>query len=86
MKTTVEISDPLFRAAKKHCAERGISLRQLIEAGLRMAIEKPKQEARFRIRRFGFSGEGQVEHGWERIRELIYAGRGGAGVKGGETN
>ncbi len=85
MKTTVEIPDPLFRAAKQHCAEHGITLRQLIEAGLRMAIEKPRRKTRFRIQRFGFAGEGQIEHNWERIREMIYSGRGGSGAKGEES-
>lgn len=84
MKTTVEIPDSLFRAAKKHCADRGISFRQLVEAGLRTAIEKPKPATRFKMKRFGFTGEGQIEQDWAEIRELVYSGRGGTGEKGGE--
>lgn len=82
MKSTAEIPDPLFRAAKQQCAEHGITLRQLIEAGLRTAIEKPKRKGRSRTRRFGFAGDRQIEHDWERIREMIFSGRGGAGGMG----
>ncbi len=77
MKTTVEIPDSLFRAAKKHCAERGIPLRELFESGLRQALTQPRQAGRFRLKPFGFQGEGQLVHDWSRIREMIYEGRGG---------
>jgi len=85
VKTTVEIPDSLFRSARKHCAENGITFRQLIEAGLRLAIEKKKPASRFRMKPFGFRGEGQIEQDWAAIRELIYQGRGGSGDTGGET-
>jgi len=77
MKTTVEIPDELFRRAKKHCAERGILFRQLIEGGLRLELDRPNTTGRFRLKPFGFAGEGQREQDWAAIRELIYAGRGG---------
>jgi hypothetical protein len=35
MRTTVDISDPLLRQAKKRAADEGIPLRQVIEAALR---------------------------------------------------
>ncbi len=64
MKTTVEIPDPLFRAARKHCAEHGISFRQLIEAGLRQAIDRKQPASSFRMKPFGFRGEAQLEQDW----------------------
>jgi hypothetical protein len=83
MKTTVEIPDALFRRAKQRCADRGISLRQLLEESLRFTLETPKTSERFRMKPFGFGGDGQMEHDWAAIRELIYEGRGGApGGKG----
>ncbi|MDX2178957.1 MAG: hypothetical protein SFV18_05130 [Bryobacteraceae bacterium] len=39
MKTTVEISDPLFHQAKALASKSGISFRVLIEEGLRTAVE-----------------------------------------------
>lgn len=41
MKTTVEIPDDLFRKAKAKAALQGIRLRDLIEYGLRLALETP---------------------------------------------
>jgi hypothetical protein len=48
VKTTVEIDDELFRQAKTYAATRGVTLRQLIEAGLELAMaeEAPKQSRR----------------------------------------
>ena len=42
MKTTVEIDDPLFVAAKKRAAELHVPMRVLIERGLRQQISKKK--------------------------------------------
>ena len=78
MKTTVEIPDPLFRLAREYGAAHGLSLWQLIDSGLRLAIEQPRTASRFRLKPFGFSGEGQQIHDWSAIREAIYEGRGGA--------
>ena len=78
MKTTVEIPETLFRQAKQHCSEKGISLRILLETGLRAALDPPKQDTQFRLKPFGFNGEGQVIQDWNVIREMAYEGRGGA--------
>lgn len=77
MKTTVEIADPLFRLAKQHCSEHSISMRELIEIGLRTALEPQKENTPFRLKPFGFRGEGQIVQDWETIREMAYEGRGG---------
>jgi hypothetical protein len=39
MKTTVEVPDELYRRAKAEAALRGRKLRDLIEEGLRLALE-----------------------------------------------
>jgi hypothetical protein len=77
MKTTVEISDPLFVRAKEHCAHHGISFRELVEKGIRISLDGPKLNQGFRLKPFGFGGEGAVTSDWETIREMIYEGRGG---------
>lgn len=76
MKTTVEVSDTLFRAARAHCASHGITFRVLIEAGLRQQIEQPEPKEPFRLGTFGFRGEGQQVHNWGEIRGLLYEGHG----------
>lgn len=41
MKTTIEIPDDLFRQAKAQAAMQGMRLRDLVEYGLRLAMETP---------------------------------------------
>jgi len=50
MKTTIELPDDLFVAAKKRAAELHCSLRTLIERGLRTELEEPRGVARRRRR------------------------------------
>ncbi len=41
MKTTVELSDELFRKVKAEAALRGRKLKDLVEEGLRLVLETP---------------------------------------------
>lgn len=51
MKTTVEIADPLFAEAKREAHEAGITLRELIEAGLRRILDERKRQTKpFKLR------------------------------------
>lgn len=81
MKATVEISDALFAAAKRLAAERGTTMRALVEAGLRHVLETSDASTNFRLRDASFAGNGlQAEfrqESWERLREAAYEGRGG---------
>ncbi len=77
MKTTLEISDPLLRDARRIAAREGTTLRALVEQGLRQIVTaKKKQRAGFRLRDVSFTGRGLRpelrDAGWERIRDLIY--------------
>lgn len=80
MKTTLDISDPLLAEAKKLAARENTTLRALIEQGLRQVVAERKRRGAFRLRKASFKGRGLRpelgEAGWERLRELAYAGRG----------
>ncbi len=81
MKTTVDISDPLLRAAKQAARRDGTTLRTLVEHGLRLALAERRATAPTRLRDASVGGRG-LQPGaeglsWEEIREATYAGRGG---------
>ena len=46
MKTTIELPDDLYRRAKAEAALRGRKLKDLVEEGLRLALETPGQSPR----------------------------------------
>ncbi len=46
MKTTVEVSDDLYRRAKSEAALRGRKLKDLVEEGLRLVLETPRETQR----------------------------------------
>ena len=82
MKTTIDIADALFEAAKKAARQRGTTLRALVELGLRQVLESPPKGKRaFKLRKASFRGRGlqQAVKGasWEELREMSYGGRGG---------
>ena len=43
MKTTVEVPDDLYRRVKSEAALRGLKVRDLVEEGLRLALEAPSK-------------------------------------------
>jgi hypothetical protein len=80
MKTTLEISDPLLREARKVAARDGTTLRALVEQGLQRVVAERKRKATFRLRKASFKGRGLQPEAqnmeWERLRDLAYEGRG----------
>lgn len=78
MKTTVQIDDALFRAAKQYAARQGIPLRAVIERGLETVLRgRPTRRQGFRLKTVTTRGQGLVCDGdWNTIRALIYEGRG----------
>lgn len=44
MKTTIELSDELFRKVKAEAALRGRKLKDLVEEGLRLVLQAPRGE------------------------------------------
>lgn len=45
MKTTLDLADPLFHAAKALAAQQKTTLRALVEEGLRLVMDQRKQNA-----------------------------------------
>lgn len=81
MKTTIEISDAIVEQAKQLAAAEGVTLRSLVEEGLRRVLQKRQAGRKFRLRKASFKGKGLQpplrDGSWERIRDLSYEGRGG---------
>jgi hypothetical protein len=80
MKTTIEIADALLKDAKRLATREGVTLRTLVESGLRNEIERRRRPAAFRLRRASFKGKG-LQAGarrlsWDELRELAYTARG----------
>ena len=75
-KTTVEIPDALLAAARRVAARDGLTLRQLVEEGLRRVVDDRRKGRPFRLRRATFKGQGlqpgPADASWERIRDLTY--------------
>jgi hypothetical protein len=49
MRTTIEINDVLFRAAKRKAAEQGTSLRDVVEAALRQHLGRERAAAGYSL-------------------------------------
>jgi hypothetical protein len=80
MKITVDISDPLLERAKRLASDRGSTLREVIEAGLRRLLEEERSAKPFVLRDLrvtcsGLQAEFQLAS-WEQIRDAAYRGRG----------
>lgn len=80
MKTTIELTDDLAVKAKRYAARHGLTLRAVIEEGIRLKLaEQPR--AVFRLRDASVGGEGLRaefrDTDWARLREAAYEGRGG---------
>ena len=80
MKTTIELSDELARKAKAFAARRNMTLRAVIEQGIRQVLREDRSAGRFELRDASVEGRGlQPEYrgaDWTEIREAAYKGRG----------
>lgn len=79
MKTTVDIADDLADAARERARRDGITLRALLEEGLRLALARPERSAGRELELVTFGGDG-FEHGVDlndpaQLREAVYAER-----------
>jgi len=80
MKTTIELSDDLAQKAKQLAARRGVTLRAVIEDGIRLAVREEKARSPFQLRDAAVAGKGLQpefkDRPWSDIREAAYEGRG----------
>lgn len=81
MKTTIDISDDLAARAKAYAAKERITLRSLVERGLREILRLEEQREQFELRDASVGGRGlqagYEDTDWSRIRAVSYEGRGG---------
>ena len=81
MKTTIEISAPLLKAARQAARREGTTLRALVEHGLRLALAERRQARPFQLRDASVDGHG-LQPGvaglsWDALRALAYGNREG---------
>jgi hypothetical protein len=76
MKTTLEISTPLLRRAKKVAAQEGTTLRALVEEGLAQSLAARRKPPAKVPPLVTFRGTGMNPEfaggGWEKIRDALY--------------
>ena len=82
MKTTVELSDDLALAAKRYAARHGMTLRAVIEHGIRSTLGAEQRAAKpFTLRDASVDGTGLRaefrDEDWPRMRQAAYGERGG---------
>jgi len=80
MKTTIDISNSLFKETKRFASTRNKSFKDLVESALRMFLNNQKgQKTKFSLKKQTFKGQGLSaglsEGNWDGIRALIYEGR-----------
>jgi hypothetical protein len=80
MKTTIDIAEPLLAEAKQVAASERVTLRELVEEGLRVVLTGRRQRRQSHLRDASFKGQGVQpgvhEGDWETIRDMSYEGRG----------
>jgi len=79
MKTTVDISAPLLRQAKRRAAREGTTFKAIVERGLRLAIAEATSTSAFKLRHASIKGKGLQpewrDASWHRIRDFSYDDR-----------
>ena len=81
MRTTIDLSEAVFQQAKRCAQRRQTTLRDIIEEGLRLVMDREDAVQKYRLKDLSYGSGGTVpgiEMGdWERIRDILYTGRGG---------
>ena len=80
MKTTIEIAPALLDRGKHIARDEQVTLRALVEEGLRKVIAEREQRPAFRLRKVPFTGggfgRGFEDGSWNQVRDAVYEGRG----------
>jgi hypothetical protein len=81
MKTTIDITDSLFRRIKALARRDGVPMRELVERGVALALEERDRHMIFRLRDASFRGRGltaeAASFSWDELRARSYGERGG---------
>ena len=79
MKTTIELPDALLGQARRYAGARNMTMKALIEQGLRKIMAEEKNEPKFKLRDCSVGGNGMTPEyqnaTWEQKLEMIYEGR-----------
>jgi len=80
MKTTIDVADNILERARAFSKEESISLKVMVEEGLKHVLETHGTRKPQKVRPVTFNGEGlspEFAHvGWSEIRDAAYQGRG----------
>jgi hypothetical protein len=80
MKTTIQIPDSLFEEVRKLAHQEHITMKVIVEEGLRRIVSERKRRSGFKLRKVTFKGNGLQPHlagtSWDQILQLSYEGRG----------
>jgi len=81
MKTTIDLSDDLAARAKEFAARRGMTLRAMIEEGIRKTIQDDQNKPEYKLQDRRVKGQGLQpefqDKSWVDILAAAYEGRGG---------
>ncbi|MEV5711127.1 type II toxin-antitoxin system VapB family antitoxin [Actinoallomurus sp. NPDC052274] len=79
MKTTVDISDDLLREARRVAREEGVTLKSMIEEGLRAVLARREEGQRYVLPDASVRGEGLQPEvrtaSWAELRAMAYGDR-----------
>ncbi len=81
MKTTIDIATDLYNEVRRVAQEEKVTVKALVEEGLRRTLAEHTRRAPFTLRNATFNGDGLQpefsESSWDQIRNATYDGRGG---------
>lgn len=81
MKITLDITDRLMREAKAVAQRKGVTVRSLVERGLKLALSERRARKGFRLKDWSVPGQGLQtsarDLSWEQLRDLTYGDHGG---------
>ena len=76
MKTTIDVHDELLTRAKRHAWDTGVSLRAVVEEGIRLVLSGPESLECYRMPDLGVgdpNNEDPLEaYSWQDLSELIH--------------
>ena len=79
MKTTIELPDALFTQARRYAEAHSLTMKSLVEQGLRKVLAEHPDQSPFKLRDVSVSGGGLSPEfqsaSWEQIRDAAYDAR-----------